>query len=299
MKEIEFTSTADASQQKALFYAPGPKAEKPFPLVVGLHQWSYHMDEPNNGPAYLLQCRKRRWAFIYPEFRGPNCRPEACASPLAVQDIVDAVEYAKARAAVDTKRIYLVGASGGGMMSLMMAGAHPEIWAAVSAWVPIFDLKQWHADGKMRGNKYPSMMEASCGGAPGSSKEADKQYRTRSPKHFMKNAVNLPLDINAGIHDGHTGSVPISHTLNAFNTLAKTAGLNDKIVAAADIKHMVTTETVPPALKYRGKESFKREHEVLFRRQAGKARVTIFEGGHDVDPLAAFAFFEGKKRTGK
>lgn len=298
MKEIEFTSAADGSIQKALFFTPDVPAKMPMPLVVGLHQWSFHMDEPANGPAYLAECRKRGWAFIYPDFRGPNSRPEACASELARQDIADAVEYAKQHADIDVKRIYLVGASGGGMMSLMMAGTHPEIWAAVSAWVPILDIKVWHADSRKRGNKYAGMLEACCGGAPGDSKEVDTQYRRRSPKTFLKRAVSIPMDINAGIHDGHTGSVPISHSLKAFNLFAKTAGMAALVIRAADIKYMVDREAVPATLKYEGRESFNRMHDVLLRRQAGKTRVTIFEGGHDVDPETAFRFFEGKKRFG-
>ncbi|HPS52160.1 MAG TPA: prolyl oligopeptidase family serine peptidase [Phycisphaerae bacterium] len=299
MQEIEFTSTADGSHQKALFYVPGPKAKRPLPLVVGLHQWSVHLDERRNGPAYFSQCRKRGWAFIYPEFRGPNDRPQACASLLAVQDVIDAVDYAKSHAAIDEDRIYMVGASGGGMMSLIMAGRYPEIWAAVSVWVPIFDLKKWYADGMKRGNRYPSMLEACCGGAPGSSRGVDGQYRIRSPKSCIKNAANLSLDINAGVHDGHIGAVPIYHSFDAFNVLAKAAGFDEKIVGTADIKYMVTQEAIPPALRYKKRESFNRMHKVLFRRQAGKVRITIFEGGHEVDPTAAFEFFVGKKRSSR
>ena len=45
---------------------------------------------------------------------------------------------------MDDKRIYLVGISGGGQMALIMAGRAPNVWAGVSAWVPIADLAEWH-----------------------------------------------------------------------------------------------------------------------------------------------------------
>ena len=40
---------------------------------------------------------------IAPDFRGPNIRPEACASKLAIQDVLDAVEYAKKNARTEYK----------------------------------------------------------------------------------------------------------------------------------------------------------------------------------------------------
>ena len=69
------------------------------------------------------------------------------------------------------------------------------------------------------------MMAASCGGVPGESDSVDAEYYNRSPRHFLKNA-RMPIDINAGIYDGHTGSVPVSHSLKAFNEFAD---LDDKV----------------------------------------------------------------------
>src|SRR5690606_33435945 len=92
---------------------------------------------------------------------------------------------------VDSNRVYLAGVSGGGHMSLLMAARHPERFSAVSAWVGISDLAEWyrfHApDGEPRG--YARMVAASCGGPPGSSEEVDRQYRERSPIHFLQRAV--------------------------------------------------------------------------------------------------------------
>ena len=58
---------------------------------------------------------------------------------------------------------------------------------------------------------------------------------------------------------------------------------------------MVERETVPAKLVYRGKETA-RKHAILFRRQTGPARVTIFEGGHELDPAAAFAWLATKRK---
>jgi len=218
VKAIRYLSAADNTEQPALFYAPA--GDKPAPLLVGLHSWSadYRQASP-----YGAWCVKKGWVFIQPDFRGPNKRPEATGSELAVKDILSAVEYAKKNATVDESRIYLIGASGGGYATLLMAGRAPEVWAGVSAWVPIYDLKAWHKE-KSPGGKaggYALNMEASCGGAPGASAEVDEQYVKRSASTYLTKAAGLKVDIGAGIHDGHKGSVPISHALRAFNALAK------------------------------------------------------------------------------
>ena len=110
------------------------------------------------------ESRRRGWILIAPNFRGPNDHPDACASDEAVQDVIDSVDSAKRNALVDEKRVYLLGSSGGGFMSLMMAVRAPQLWTAVSVWVPITDLVAWHEFSKATGpewnNKYDKMMEA-------------------------------------------------------------------------------------------------------------------------------------------
>jgi dienelactone hydrolase len=294
MREVHIPSSADGEIQPAMFHAPR-NAAKPAPLLVALHQWSHGDDVKSIQKDYLPQVRKRGWVFIHPHFRGRNDNPSACASELAIQDVLDAVAFARQNANVDPKRIYLVGVSGGGHMALRMAAAAAELWAAVSAWVPIFDLAKWHAETKRAGRGYWKMLEAVCGGPPGKSKAIDAQYKQRSPKTHLRKAAGLPMDINAGIHDGHTGSVPISHSLLAFNLLARANERAEKQIASAEIRHMVQRECVPAKLAYRGNET-ERTHEILFRRQAGPARVTIFEGGHELDPVAAFGWLATKRK---
>ena len=85
------------------------------------------------------------WAFINPDFRGPNRTPMACGSDAAVADIADAVGYAKRMANIDERRIYLLGGSGGGYMALVMAHRQPKgTGSAISSWVPITDLAAWY-----------------------------------------------------------------------------------------------------------------------------------------------------------
>ncbi len=290
IEKISYPSSIDHSLQNSMFYNPGGRK---MPLLIALHTWSAGYNQPNC--EYAEWCVAKGWAFMHPDFRGFNDKPEATGSDLVVADIVSAVEYARGVADIDPERIYLMGCSGGGYASLLLAGRHPEIWAGVSAWVPIFDLAMWHRDCTVRGNGYDKHMELSCGGAPGSGAAVDAEYRRRSARTWLANAKNVPLDINAGIVDGHRGSVPIRHTLNAYNLLAAPA---DR-VAEADIEYMTAKAEVPAALRDPVlNDSLYGQMPPLFRKISGDVRVTIFDGGHSVVYPAGLAWLE-QQRKGK
>lgn len=288
---VDVTSTKDGTPQKVVYYQPDSAAKHlagpAVPLLVFLHTWSGSIEQ---APALSGLAKQRGWVMIAPAFRGPNNRPEACASDLASQDILDAVEYAKAHARIDTDRIYLVGGSGGGHMSLVMAARVPGLWAGVSAWVPISDLTAWHVESSARKNNYAKMIEQCCGGKPGPATEAE--YRHRSPLFHLAAAKGVPLDINTGIHDGHTGSVPVSHSLLAFNVLAAP----DKQVSVTDIDFMVRERKIPAALATETQIDPERQKATLFRRASGNARVTVFEGGHDSEPTAALEWLSRQRK---
>ena len=80
-------SSADGSEQPFYWYDPG--VAEAVPLVVVLHTWSASCDWNSPANSVIGYCRKNKWAMVYPNFRGPNRRPEACGSDLAVQDVLD------------------------------------------------------------------------------------------------------------------------------------------------------------------------------------------------------------------
>ena len=290
-QEVHIVSSLDGSEQPAFYYAPRT-IKAPVPLLVALHTWSADYRQKFHKPMEA-HCIKNGWAYIHPNFRGPNRNPQASGSEPAVQDILDAVAYAKKQTKVDENRILLVGTSGGGYMSLLMAGRAPDLWAGVSAWVPISDLSSWHAECKSKGHKYARDIELSCGGPPGKSKEVDEQYRQRSPLTHLPKAKGLVrMDINAGIFDGHKGSVPVSHSLHAFNTIAEK---KDQVPQAL-IDELVQTAKVPDSHAFSGKDPSYGIKKPLFRRMSAKARFTLFDGGHELVPTAALAWLAKQRK---
>lgn len=134
--------------------------------------------------------------------------------------MLSAVAFARRCTAIDASRIYLVGNSGGGHLALLLASRAPNIWAGVSAWVPITDLRAWYRECRARNLGYADDIVRLAGGDPENDLAAARECDRRSPLTHLAAARGLPIDLNAGIHDGHTRSVPISHALHAFNTLA-------------------------------------------------------------------------------
>ena len=285
VKEIKYKSSADNTMQPALFYSPGVAEKRP--LLVSLHTWgSTYKTGVTDYRGDKLAIEKG-WVFIHPNFRGANRRPEATGSELVVADIVSAVEYCKKNANVDEDRIYLMGVSGGGFTALLMAGREPDIWAGVSAWVPISDLKQWYIEHKKKGSHYANDVARSCGGDPTKDPKAEAEAVKRSPVTYLANAKNVPLDIHGGLSDN---LVCFAQSLWAFNAVAQE---KDRIPEEM-IEAFVATKRVPEGLKNEKKRG------AVFSRQSGKVTVTIGRGGHGaVSIKRSVAWLELQKKTRK
>ncbi|HND51675.1 MAG TPA: prolyl oligopeptidase family serine peptidase [Pirellulaceae bacterium] len=292
LAEFKFVSSLDQTEQVTRVWAPERSASLPTPMLVFLHSWSGDYTQDNT--PWLLQAEKRGWIFLHPNFRGINKQPQACGSKFARQDVLDAIDAAKKKYRIDASRIYLAGTSGGGHMSMLMGAYHPERFSAVSAWVGISDLADWYRfhvkDGKP--DNYAQMTVACLGGPPGHSTEVDAQYRERSPLYHLHRVGDLPIELSAGVTDGHNGSVPIRHSLLAFNVIAKAGG--HPLVTDAELASLAKQE-IPSGGKATEDATYGRD--ILFRRAAGPARVTIFQGGHEGLPSAACDWLSRHTRT--
>ncbi len=287
-KEITYPCPHDDSRQAAMYYQAQGEEEQP--LLVALHTWSGGYTQ--NCKSYGNFCVKKNWHFIFPDFRGPNHKPQALGSELMVADIVAAVEFVQQNAKVDNRRIYLMGGSGGGHATLLLAGRHPEIWAAASAWCPISDVLAWHQECTLAQRGYAGQIEKACGGNPASSVEAKAEAVRRSPLTYLAAAREIPLDIATGLHDGHTGSVPVSHSLNAFNLLA----LPEDRIPEEDIRFITTQRAVPGHYLPPPPDPAYGKRQLHFRRQSHRTRVTLFEGGHSILSNVGLQWLEKQRR---
>ena len=293
VKEVYYESIADNSQQPSLVYAP-KRVDGPRPLLVALHTWSYDFKQEGGQPLFGDWCIQNEWFMIHPNFRGKNKTPNALGSDLAVADIVSAVEFMKSKHPIDENRIYLVGTSGGGHMSLLMAGRHPEIWAGVSAWASITDICAWWEQKLNDGTnkRYSQEIEKACGGRPDTDPDAAEQCRYRSPLTYLPKAGSVNLDINHGIHDGRKGSVPFTHSLYAFNRAV--AGTD--AISQEDIDSFYETQKVPKGLESEIKDTVYGRKKPIFRKSTDKTRITIFDGSHEIIHEAALNWLRLQER---
>lgn len=289
---VNYLASIDKGQQPALAFAAKCKGKRP--LLVGLHTWSGKYTQAEGEAAYARWCIEKDWHFIHPHFRGPNWTPDACGSEKVVQDIIDAVQYMVNNHNVDTNRIYLVGASGGGYAALLMAGRAPEIWAGVSAWAPISDIHAWWEQKSMgKKSKYATDIENVVGGRPDQSNEARQECINRSPVTYLQDASGVNLDINAGIKDGHSGgSVPFTHSLYAFNKVVP----ETKRIGPKQIIDFYEQQALPDGLEKADHDPLYGEKQVVFRKVYMNTRVSIFHGGHEIIHNAALNWLAQQRK---
>ena len=291
VQSINYLSAADNTRQPMMFYKP--QVDAPRPLLVALHSWSNNYRQKES-VIYAEWCIANDWIFIHPNFRGENNKPQATGSDLVINDVLSAIDYAKANARVDESRIYAVGWSGGGFLGLLLAGRAPKIWAGVSAWVPISDLNAWYEESSRLGTKYVREIAASCGGIPAGEGAATDECRKRSPLTYLERARGVPIDINHGIRDGRNNAdpVPVSQSLIAFNLLVAP---QDRFTEE-QITYFTREAQVPTDLRSETTDPSYGGLRILFRRQSGNARITVFDGAHDKNTEAAFRWLNRQRK---
>jgi pimeloyl-ACP methyl ester carboxylesterase len=285
LEQIEITSTADDSEQPALWLAPEGDGERP--LLVILHSWSSDYLQ-HAGIPYAMWAQENGWAVIAPQFRGVNDDAEALGSDLAVQDVVDAIDYATSQEGVSSERVYAAGYSGGGMMSLLLAGRHPDKVTAVAAWGPPYDLIEFYEQSLETGLHYAEDIAAGCGGDPREEGAAHDECVQRSPQTHLDNAreEGVAVFIGQGLYDSLLSP---GQGASAFNQLADEADrLGEDVMEAIwqgglpeDLTGSIEADT------YFGEG----DPEPLFARQSGSVWLVFFDADHEMVYEASARFF--------
>ena len=280
--EISIPSTLDANLQKAMFFPAS--GDRPQPLIVSLHTWSgdYRQKDPL-APMII----EKSWNYIHPDFRGSNNHPEACGSEKVIPDIEDAIRYAMEHGNVDPDNIHIIGTSGGGYATLLMYMKTVLDIRSFSAWVPISDLVDWYWACDSRGLKYAGDILKSTGSMD--SVLDIEEAKRRSP-YFMDTPVtrrkSSTLNIYCGIHDGYSGSVPITQSINFYNKLVMDMK-GDKLamVAREESLYMLSQRTFKPAEE--ALHILPEGRRIHYQKKFQSLNLTIFEGGHELLPGAA------------
>ncbi len=284
-KKVEIVSTADGALQPAYFFQS--QSDEPRPLVVRLHAWSSDYTKVD---GVAQSCINNDYNYIHPNFRGPNNRQEACGSPLVIQDIDDAIDYAIAHANVDTTSIHIIGGSGGGYATLLCYMKIKHRIKTFTAWASITNLVDYYYECAGRREKYDKYMHDLEQATSGLPKDGFVPYFNeaeavkRSPV-FMDTPVlqreNSKLFIFAGIHDGGlSGDVPFTHSLKMFNKIVSDFDYSEQkiLFSNEEMLRLMDWQTT-------GSPVYKEHLSVLIQRQyLDKVQINLFEGGHEMIP---------------
>lgn len=206
-------TSIDGSEQKSTIYYATNKNR---PLIVSLHPWGgdYY------GKDMLSEfAKKNDINYIYPGFRGANRNKDACCSNLALQDIDDSISHMINTNNISISDITIVGVSGGGYATLCSYFKTKHKIKQFISFAAITNLEDWYYEMKKRGATYASdIMNCTSSKKVLNMEEIEK----RSPVYFSINKDtfnNSKLYLLHGIHDGFTGSVPITHSIDMYNVI--------------------------------------------------------------------------------
>lgn len=291
-EKVEIPSSADGSVQPAYFRKTQSSGLRP--LIVSLHTWSGGYDQKDPMAADVVGAD---FNYIHPHFRGFNNRPEALASPLVISDIADAIDYAVANGRVDRDEIHIVGVSGGGLAAIAAYMDMDRPVKSFNAWVPISDIEAWYWESLGRRYNYAAHIVSAIG-CDGRIDRAEARRRSPLYKKFPAELrKNSHLRIYAGIHDGHIGCVPVSHSVNFYNRIVgeqkygtdaldrilKYAETDPALVSKDRLLQLLEKRLCPENLA--GDAMLLGRHVHLSRRY-GLISLVIFEGEHEQLPGA-------------
>lgn len=291
-EKVGIPSSADDKIQNAYLYKSRSKTPKP--LIVCLHTWSgdYTQKDPIVKDILALDLN-----YIHPDFRGPNYTPESMGSPLVISDIEDAIRYALENTNSDPDQVHIIGCSGGGYATLL---AYMNIRYPVksfSAWAPISDIEAWYWESVGRNQKYAQHILSATSSSDGILNNEEARRRSPIAHSFPKDRrKGAKLFIYEGIHDGYTGSVPITHSIHMYNRLIGDLKYNtvnpDSIMckAVSDTDLVSGKEILDLVVKRINPEhdptKFLFDRAIHLFRKYENIELIIFEGRHEQIPEA-------------
>lgn len=199
--DFTFPSSYDHTTQPAALQIPTSyQASQPTPLLISVHGWG-----DNRWPAlmdYADAANAAGWLLAAPDMHGQrNSYPRPpydhpLASVESQRDILDTLQWVRARYNVDPTRIYLAGVSMGGQIAAVTAAKNPGLFAAVVDDRGPTDLHAWYSETE---EWRQMLISQELGGPPDDATYFD--YERRSPLWFARNLIYTPLRIYHATED--------------------------------------------------------------------------------------------------
>lgn len=274
---ISIPSSLDQQQQPAYLYRSKKNNQA---LIISLHTWSgdYTQRDP-----LVNYCIAADINYLHPNFRGPNNRPEAAGSKQVIQDIDDAIQWAIDSLQLNKEEIHVVGVSGGGFATLFTYMKSKHAIKSFHAFVGIYNLEDWYHESRGRKNVYADHIVAFTSGQQGMPNM--EEARNRSP-FFMKTPIKQrsqsSLHLYCGMHDGYTGSVPISQTLELYNKVVQDfAGKNSASLVPQQVIYTLLKRRSSPAFPVQ-QGAFMGRDLIYHNQYKQQVELTVFDGGHEM-----------------
>lgn len=201
---IEFISPADGTRQTANIYFPLDSSSEPLPLVLAPHPSGWTAEEDyHGGLAGLRRKYHHGWhglavkygvIIVIPHGHHRRMALNSLANPAQIADMNFLIDRLSEQ--IDHQRIYACGLSMGGQEALVLAGRHPNRFAAVVAFNPVVDLAAWYDDladttvEAIQQNRPDLMVVEEVGGRP---VDVPHAYAERSPIAYVDALAQVPM----------------------------------------------------------------------------------------------------------
>ena len=207
-RTVAFQSSYDGYTQTGMVQLPvGYSEMEAMPLLVVLHWWGADFtDAIYDYHGFASEASERGWILASPDLRSQH------TASLAVQhNVIDIVNHMKSNYRVDPSRVYLTGASMGGMIAATTAAKYPDVFAAVVEQKGPTNLSNWYYE---TNSWRASTIEREVGHAPW---QAPFEYQRRSSESMAMNLKHVPFAI---LHGNSDTVVPPSQAQGLYDAIS-------------------------------------------------------------------------------
>lgn len=208
-------------------YAPGRTRPPlvvfiPFPLPSRHFLKSVHVANTALINTYVKLAERHGYALLWPFARG-----NADGTPIAMTDIFEALEAARADYDFDERRVYLLGWSYGATYALLLGERYPGRFAAIAAAMPPSDLVAFEQAATQIRSPYPP-----------------DWLRLNSPVELAEGLSNTDLYL---VHGDEDKNVPVGQT-SAFVEKCRRLGFEPRFDVIKGMDHVYSPDDPTPRM---------------------------------------------------